>query len=197
MMYYYSMDPKQLYIYALDVAGIVARKVEPEQFTLPTPDTDWNVHDLLQHIVYELAWMADIVQGRTIAEVGDKYDGELLHGDPAEVWATYEATTRAAVEACDPAATAHLSYADKTVGDYLLEAGNDQLVHAWDLGQAIGVDVRFDEAVARDFYERALARKDELAGSGLFGRPVEVSDTADIQTKLLALLGRSEDWAHI
>jgi len=161
---------------------------------LPTPDTDWEVHDLLRHITYEMAWTADIVQGKTIAEVGDKYDGGLLGGNPVETWQDYEAITRAAVEACDENSVAHLSYADKTVGEYLVEAANDQLVHAWDLGQAIGVPVRFDEAVAQKLYDEARIRKDELAESGLFARPVEVPETAAPQIKLLALLGRPESW---
>ena len=188
------MGPKQLYLYTLGEATKVVEQVEPEQLELPTPDMEWSVHDLLQHVTYELAWTADIVQGRTIAEVGDKYEGELLNGDLVEVWKDYEAVARAAVGACDLNATAHLSYADKTVGAYLLEAGNDQLVHAWDLGQAIGIDVRFDETVAQRLYEAALARKEELLGSGLFGAPVDVPAGADTQTELLALLGRSDRW---
>lgn len=194
MAYDGNVTQKQLYLYALGVATNVVKQVEPEQLELPTPDTEWTVLDLLQHITYELAWTADIVQGRTIAEVGDKYEGELLNGDAAEVWADYEAVVRAAVEACDEQATAHLSYTDKTVGDYLLEAGNDQLVHAWDLGQAIGVPVKFDRNIAQKLYEEALARQDEFAGSGLFAAPVNVPADAATQTKLLALLGRSENW---
>jgi len=188
------MSPKELYIYALDEASKIVRQVEPEQMESPTPDTEWTVHDLLQHITYELAWTADIVASKTPAEVGDKYEGELLNGDLLEAWEHYQAITRAAVEACDIHGVAHLSYTDKTVGEYLLEAGNDQLVHAWDLGQAIGISVAFDEQVARVLYEQVLARKEEFMESGLFKAPVEVGDTATTQTKLLAILGRSEQW---
>jgi uncharacterized protein (TIGR03086 family) len=188
------MDPKKLYLYALGEATKVVERVGPEQMGWSTPDTEWTVHDLLQHITYELAWTADIVAGKTIAEVGDKYDGELLNGDPVDVWKDYESVTRVAVEACDLDGVAHLSYADKSVGDYLIEAGNDQLIHAWDLGQAIGVDVHFDERVAQDLYEHALARRMELLTSGLFGDPVDVPESASVQLKLLGVLGRSEDW---
>lgn len=188
------MDPKELYVYALNEATKIVRKVEHEQMELPTPNTEWTVHDLLQHITYELAWTADIVAGKTVAEVGDKYEGELLNGDLLEMWEHYQAITRDAVESCNVHAIAHLSYTDKTVGEYLLEAGNDQLVHAWDLGQAIGVDVTFDEQVAETLYEQALARKEELLESSLFKPPVETAETASTQTKLLAVLGRSEEW---
>jgi len=188
------MDPKKLYLYALDEATKIVEQVEPEQMELPTPDTEWAVHDLLRHITYELAWTADIVVSKTVAEVGDKYDGEFLSGNPVDVWKDYEAITRAAVEACDVHGTAHLSYKDTTVGEYLIEAGNDQLIHAWDLGQAIGVPVQFDEHIAEELYHYALARKVELLSSGLFAEPVEVPESASMQIKLLGILGRSEDW---
>jgi len=188
------MDPKQLYLYALGEAAKVATEAGPDQMKLPTPDTEWTVRDLLQHIVYEVAWVADIVAGKTIAEIGTKYDGDLLDNDPVVAWRHYETLTRAAVEGSDVDAVAHLSYTDTTVGEYLLEAGNDVLVHAWDLGQAIGVDVVFDENAAKLLYDKALPRKDEFAGSGLFADPIAVSESASTQTKLLALLGRSERW---
>ena len=189
-----DMDPRKLYVYALDEATKIVRQVEAEQMDLPTPDTEWTVHDLLQHITYELAWTADIVAGKTVAEVGDKYEGELLNGNVLDAWEHYEAITRTAVESCDMHGIAHLSYSDKTISEYLLEAGNDQLIHAWDLGQAIGVSVDFDEQVAQTLYEQALARREELLESGLFKAPVEVEESAITQTKLLAMLGRSENW---
>jgi len=188
------MTVKELYLYALGEATKVVQEVDPEQMEFPTPDTEWSVYDLLQHITYELAWAADIVTGKTIAEVGDKYEGVLFNSDLLGVWEHYEPITRAAVEACDESGTAHLSYTDKTVGEYLLEAANDQLVHAWDLSEAIGVDVDFDEKITQWLYEHALARKDEFTGSGLFAPSVTVPDTSGSLIKLLALLGRSKNW---
>jgi uncharacterized protein (TIGR03086 family) len=188
------MTAKELYLYALGEATKVVQEVDPEQMEFPTPDTDWSVYDLLQHITYELAWTADIVASKTIAEVGDKYEGVLFNSDLVGVWEHYEPITRAAVEACDENGQAHLSYADKTVREYLLEAGNDQLVHAWDLSEAVSVPVAFDEIATGWLYDHALARKEEFTGSGLFAPPVAVPDTADTLTKLLALLGRSKSW---
>jgi uncharacterized protein (TIGR03086 family) len=190
------MTAKELYLYAVDQATAVVVQVEPEQMHLPTPDTEWKVRDLLQHMLYELSWTPDVVAGKTIAETGDKYEGDLLKSDPIESWRRADALTQAAVEMCDEHTIAHLSYADKPVRDYLWEAGNDQLVHAWDLGQAIGVSVVFDETVAKALYE--YVSEGGLTGlhSGLFGPPIDVPATANTQTKLLGLLGRSEDWVE-
>lgn len=190
------MDAKELYSYALDQATAAVVQVEPRHLHLPTPDTAWDVRDLLEHMLYELAWTADIVTGKTVDEVGDAYDGDLLGHVIQANWRRYEKLARAALKRCDEDATAHLSYGDRTVGEYLWEAGNDQLVHAWDLGQAIGVNVLFEEQVARALYKRAQAMGGALESSGLFGPPVRVAATASAQTKLLATLGRSENWAE-
>jgi hypothetical protein len=64
------------------------------------------------------------------------------------------------------------------------------------LGQAVGVTVIFDEAVARMLYDHMSSRRKELRESGLFGPEVQVPQTANTQTKLLALLGRREDWVE-
>lgn len=188
------MTAKELYTYALDTATSIVKQVRADQLSLPTPDTEWTVRDLLQHITYELAWTADVVEGKSIAEVGDKYEGDLLGEDPLASWQKYKVRAREAVIHAKEADTAHLSYTDTTVADYLWEAGNDQLIHAWDLGEGIGVAVVFDEQVATELYDRALPRKDEFENSGLFAAAKSVPDMADTQTKLLALLGRSKNW---
>lgn len=188
------MDVKQLYNYVLDQSLAVAEQVRDTDMDKPTPDTDWTVRDLMQHIMTELVWLPDMLTGKTVQEVGDAHDGDLLGPDPAASWRAAAAAARAAVEAADLQATAHLSYADKPVGTYLLESADDVLVHTWDLGRAIDVDVTFDEAAAQTLYDHMASRADELAGSGLFGQRINVPEEASAQTKLLALLGRSQDW---
>lgn len=191
------MTAKELYVYAIDQATAVVVQVEPEQLGLATPDTEWTVRDLLQHMLYELAWTADIVAGKTIPEVGERYETDLVGGDPIENWRRYALRVQEVVETCSDTGVAHLSYGTVPVREYLWEAGNDQLVHAWDLGQAIGVSVVFDEVVAQVLYNRAVVMQDQIAASELFAPPVSVSATANLQTKLLAAFGRSEDWVEV
>jgi uncharacterized protein (TIGR03086 family) len=190
------MDVKELYDYVLHQSQAVAVQVEPEQLKLPTPDSEWNVRELMQHVMEELVWIPDIMAGRTMTEVGDAHEGDLLGDDYVANWLKAVKDAGEVVRQADLDATAHLSYTDKIVRDYLLDSADDILIHTWDLGQAIGVPVIFDERVASLLYDHMSKQHHDLNGSGLFGSEVTVPKTAGLQTRLLGLLGRSEDWAE-
>ena len=64
-------------------------------------------------------------------------------------------------------------------------------MHSWDLAQAIGVDTRLDPDLVESIYARFEPMADQLAASGLFAPPLETPADADLQTRLLALTGRS------
>ena len=86
------------------VEGFAARVetldgLSPERWAAPTPCAEWDVRALLNHIVYEDLWTVPLMEGATIEEVGDRYEGDLLGDDPLTA-------TRAA---CDMAVTAAAS----------------------------------------------------------------------------------------
>jgi uncharacterized protein (TIGR03086 family) len=142
--------------------------------------------------VYELLWVPEILSGKTVAEVGDKYEGDVLGEDIINAWNDAAHKASIAVETADLTATAHLSYGDFPNKKYIVEVANDVLIHGWDVGQSINCSVVFDEDVANTLYEAFLPRKDELAKSGVFNQAVDVSENASVQVKLLALLGRKQ-----
>lgn len=184
------MDAKLLFEQCLAQTTEVMAQAKTSQFSGPTPDTEWDVLTLVAHMLYELSWVADILAGKTVAEVGQKYDSDLIGTDLQKNWRTASDNALGAVAQVDVTRTIHLSYGDFPAEHYIREQANDQLIHAWDLGSAIGVPVQFDPAVAEELYHATLPRKDELAASGLFAPALPVPETADVQTKLLALLGR-------
>jgi len=53
-----------------------------DQWGDPTPCTEWSVRDLVNHVVGEELWTAPLLRGRTIAEVGNQFDGDVLGDDP-------------------------------------------------------------------------------------------------------------------
>jgi len=72
------MNAKALFLATLDQATAVIDHVAPDDYHRPTPDTEWDVAALAGHMLYELCWVPDLLQGKTIAEVGSVYDGDLI-----------------------------------------------------------------------------------------------------------------------
>jgi hypothetical protein len=70
----------------------------------------------------------------------------------------------------------------------------DVLVHAWDLARAVGADDRLDPQWCEQFYPALPSNPSALSVSGMFDAPVAVDDQIDMQSKLLARLGRNPNW---
>ncbi|WP_017586836.1 TIGR03086 family metal-binding protein [Nocardiopsis ganjiahuensis] len=160
-------------------------------WALPTPDTDWDVHDLVNHLTTEQLWVPHLLAGARIEDIGDRFDGDNLGEEPAATWtiASREARTAwLAPSALDR--TVHLSFGDVPGREYLWQMTFDLGVHAWDLARAIGADERIDGTLAEELHAWAEENKEMFTGSGLFAEPVPVGEDADAQTKLLALTGR-------
>lgn len=188
------IDAKELFEKCLHQASDVVRQVRADQCGLPTPDTEWTVKELLEHMFYELAWAPDIINGMTREAVGSKYEGDLL-GE--ELHASWKALRDRALIALDHAglrSVVHLSYGDVRLEQYLRQLASDLLIHAWDLGESVGRRVVFDEAVAGAVWEYAKSESAAMRESGLFGRPLQAGAGASTQERLLGLFGRSSDW---
>lgn len=61
----------------------------------------------------------------------------------------------------------------------------------WDLARATGQDETLDPHKCAEMLEGMLPMEDALRQSGHYGPRVHVPDDADIQTKLLAFIGRT------
>lgn len=180
-----------LFTDATDAFGARLRAVTAEQWAAPTPDDDWDVRALVNHVAGEVLWLPPMLAGKTIAEVGDRFDGDLLGDNPLATWNAGVAEAVHAAEAVDSATIVHLSYGDRTAAEYLHEVGADVLVHTWDLARAIGAD----EQLPSDRVEEVAAWfadvEDLWRGAGVIGPRPSVRPEADAQTRLLAAFGRA------
>jgi uncharacterized protein (TIGR03086 family) len=167
------------------VAGVPA-----DGWSRATPCADWDVRELVNHVTYEQLWAPHLVGGETIAQVGDRYEGDVLGDDPSSSWQQAAAGSTAAFSGADLDATVHLSYADVPLREYLTQMLTDAEVHGWDLATATGQDPAIDPEAASLLLAEWSAQKELVRSSGMFGDEVEVDDGADDATKLLALLGR-------
>ena len=119
--------------------------IRDDQWGDSTPCAEWDVRTLVNHIVYEQMWSVPLFAGATIAEVGDRFEGDLLGAAPKAVAAEAGEDARAAVSETGVLdRTVHLSFGETPAEEYLQQLFADHLVHGWDLAVAIGADRTID-----------------------------------------------------
>ncbi len=167
------------------------QQIRGEQWSASTPCTEWDVRALVNHLVNEDKWVTPLLDGKTIAEVGDEFDGDLLGDDPKGAWeaAADEARQAASRDGAEEK-TVHVSYGDISGRRYITELLSDHVIHAWDLARGINGDEKLDPELVDFVYETMKPHEQALRASGVYGERVDVPDGADTQTKLLALVGR-------
>lgn len=186
------MDISVLHRQALDATRPLVVGTRGDQLDLPTPDVEWDVRTLLNHLVAGNWWAAELAAGKTIAEVGDRLDGDVLGVDPLIAWDASAEAAAGAFEAPGAlAAPCAVSYGPVPGEVYAGHRFVDVLVHGWDLARATGQDDRLDPALVAAATEVLAPQLTMLQASGAFGTAVDVPDDADPQTRLLAALGRS------
>lgn len=181
----------ELYGRAVDGFGARVRAVGEDQWHLPTPCTDWDVGDLVNHLVSESRWAPPLLEGKTIEEVGDRFEGDLLGDDPQAAWGAAAGEGISAVgQEGALERTVHVSFGDISGEEYVTQLTADHCIHAWDLARAIGGDERLDPEVVDFVYRYLEPTAEGWRKAGAFGPEVEVSPGADRQTRLLAIAGR-------
>jgi uncharacterized protein (TIGR03086 family) len=178
-------------------AGVVGL-VRPEQWTAPTPCREWDVRTLVNHVVGENLWTVPLMAGRTIAEVGDRFEGDLLGPHPASAAERAAADAVVAVgEAGVMTRTVHLSCGDESGEEYARQLLTDNLVHGWELARAIGAADRMDPELVTAVADWYAGREELYRGAGLIADRPETVHSADPQARLLAAFGRDPDWSPL
>jgi uncharacterized protein (TIGR03086 family) len=185
-------DVLDLHRRALAEFGRRVHAVRADQWGCPTPCKDWEVRNLVNHLVAEQLWVPPLLAGKRVEDLGAGFAaGDVLGADPIAAWDGAAAAAQAAFAAAGALTrTVHLSYADRPGEEYAREMIFDLVVHSWDLARGISVDDTVDPDLVEAVYGR-LEPDTDLAAGGLFDPPVPVPADADEQTRLIALTGRT------
>ncbi|WP_026424051.1 TIGR03086 family metal-binding protein [Actinokineospora inagensis] len=167
---------------------------EVTDWSAPTPCTDWTTRDLVNHLVSEQLWVPHLVTGETTAQVGPRYDGDLLGDDPAAAWRSASDTSRRAWADVPDDHPVHLSYATVPARDYRWQMTLDLAIHGWDLASATNHNPLIGEALSQALIDEFTDHITQWADSGIFAPPHPVTPTADPQNRLIALTGRNPNW---
>ena len=161
----------------------------------PTPCEKWSVRDLVNHVVGEELWAVPLLAGGTIAEVGDRFDGDVLGADPlSSSSAAAQAAVRSVDDTVPRGATVHLSYGEESAEEYARQLAADHLVHGWDLAVATGGDTRLDPELVAEVAGWFAEREELYRGAGIIGARVD-ADPHDPQAQLIAAFGRHPHWS--
>ena len=190
------MDIVELYRRSMDNFTATVSRVGPDQWPGPTPCEGWDVRTLVNHLVYEDRWAVPLFDGATIAEIGDRFEGDLLGADPR---ATAAEATQAAHDAVTApgamARTVHLSFGDTPAEEYVHQLFADHVVHGWDLTAAIGGDRTLDPELVSALAVWFADREEPYRQAGAIGPRVELPDGASAQDRLIAAFGRDPAWS--
>jgi uncharacterized protein (TIGR03086 family) len=193
-----NADLLDAFLRAQRAFGDRVHAIRENQWAAPTPDDDWNVTDLVRHLVEEHRWAAPLVHGQDLESAGKIVEGSRklpaeggVGGNVAEEWE--EAATESANAFSEDGAldrSVALSSGPTPASQYVRELTFDLVVHGWDLQTAIGYSGEFPEDVVTAAYEMAQGFADS-SGSDWFQPPVQTDDNAPLIDKLVALTGRN------
>ncbi len=172
----------------LEQTGSLIDGVKPDQAKLPTPCTDWNVRQLVNHTVFDLKVFETMVNGAERPTPDDN-----LIGDD---WsAAYKKASRGLLDAWNkrgiegkmpPSRLGELP-ATWALGQHL----SDIAVHGWDIARATGQPTEQDPEIgqtALDWGRDSL--KPEFRGQ-TFGPEVKVPESAPLYDRVAAFFGRT------
>ena len=189
-------DIRELHARSVEEFAAMVAEVPEGAWSRPTPCSDWDVRALVNHVVGEELWVPPLLDGATIAEVGDRLDGDLLGDDPVS---TAGEAAKGAVAAFSPHdamdRTVHLSFGDTPASEYAWQLFADHLVHGWDLAVATGQQPRLPEDAVAALGEWFDEREDLYRGVGAVKDAAPVGDDASPADRLLARFGRDPGWS--
>lgn len=183
---------------AMQAADRVIRGITPDQYDAPTPCAEWNVRQLVNHLVFGNWMFARAASGERVAAEGNDDDDDdelpdMIGDDPAMA---FRDSADAAVAAWrSPGAVeqvCHLPFADLPGAAAMRIHFKDVVTHTWDLARATGQNEDIDPDLASEALEIARAVvNDELRELGAFGPAVDVGDDAPVRHQLVGFLGRT------
>ena len=190
------MNEIDVFILADEALRSVVDQIRDDQWEQRVPDDmtrkpGTTLRQTINYHAYDDAWVPDVLAGRTIAEVGDKYDGDLLGDHPKLTFASIVETAVLTVRAFDDLdRIVHLSYGDYPAREYLKHITSFRGLRAYDIARFIGADTTLPDDLVRGLWDEIAPDAEQWRQMGVFGPAITVPETAPLQDRLLGLTGR-------
>jgi uncharacterized protein (TIGR03086 family) len=167
-------------------AGFTARVQGASDWDAPAPVPGWRARDVVGHLV---EWFPQFMTTATGLVLDH---GPSPQDDPAAAWQVHTDAVQRLLEGPEAATP----FRHPMVGEMPLPHAvqqfytTDVFLHTWDLARATGQDERLDPEFCADLLAGMTPIEELLRTSGQYGPRVAVPEDADVQTQLLAFIGR-------
>lgn len=193
-----ALSEQEVFVLSERALSNVIDQIQDSQWNQTTPDwfqtSQQGKHTLRQIVnyhAYDTAWVPDVLIGKSTAEVGSTYDGDLLGNDPKGSYRRYsEQAIAAALELKNLEQVVHLSYGDYPAREYFKHITSFRGFRAYDIARWIGSDATLPPDLVQGLWDEILPEIEVWRQIGVFGPPVPVSDDAPLQDRLLSMVGR-------
>jgi uncharacterized protein (TIGR03086 family) len=169
----------------------LVRAAPADAWDRQSPVEAWRARDVVGHLV---EWFPSFVE----AGAGVRLPvGPSAADDPVAAWQVHTDAVQALLD--DPA-TPQRVLSNPHIGDVPLDEAidrfytSDVFLHTWDLARATGQDVRLDPDKCAVMLAGMEPLDEMLRQSGQYGPRVPVPEDADVQTRLIAFIGRDPAW---
>jgi uncharacterized protein (TIGR03086 family) len=182
-------EASERYLGLAEQFGARVEAAPDDAFGRPAPCEGWTGRDVVAHVLESMRRITAAIKE------GDADKAQKLgpDEDPKAAWRSSFAEVKDAL-ASPEAATATMpgpmgdAPIDMMVGRIL---ASDVLVHTWDLARAVGGDEHLDQDAVAHAFEGLKPMDAMLRRPGVFGPKVEPPEGADLQTQVLAFVGRT------
>jgi len=172
---------------ALSAVGDLIARIRDDQWSAPTPCTDWTVHDLVNHLV----GVNRVFAARLCDQMPPELGADHLGDDPAAAYRDTSAAVRTGFD--QPGAlerTYHGPLGAISGAAWLQVRITDLLAHGWDLARATGQPAELPEDLAEQALVFSRVQMSSVSRIGRFGPAQPVADDAPAIDRLAAFLGR-------
>ncbi|MFC4858223.1 TIGR03086 family metal-binding protein [Actinophytocola glycyrrhizae] len=168
-----------------DALADIVRAIKPGQLTDPTPCAEFDVRELVHHLLYWGPSLEGAARKENVppsdVETAD-WRGALLAQLTRTVAAWAPASAWEGTTSMGPA---------RVVGEMVV---GELVVHAWDLARATGQSLDLPADLLAYVYDGVAAGADQGREMGLYGPAVPVPPDAPVLDRILGLTGRDPAW---
>lgn len=160
--------------------------VDPAAWDSPAPPAGWVARDVVRHL---LEWFPAFLEGAAGVALPA---GPSVDDDPVGAWRIQAGAVQALLDGADAGRALDLPHLGRmTLGEAIDRIyTTDVFLHRWDLARATAQDETLDPGTCADLLTAMEPMDQALRASGHYGPRVEVPADADVQTRLLAFIGR-------